>query len=111
MPFKKGQSGNPKGRPKIGGLFTKLVKAQFEKKVSYKGSSGRSRRVLFKEAFLDVVCRLALKGNEKMITLVAHYESGKPVETHEVEENVRHDISDELYDAITSGEYGKDKKK
>jgi hypothetical protein len=73
-PFKKGESGNPGGRPRTADL-SKAIRAYLES--SLRGNSDKTR--------LDALIERLYKNDPK--TLLA-YGFGKPVETHELGEQL-----------------------
>jgi hypothetical protein len=72
MPFVKGQSGNPNGRPKKGRTLTEEI----EKVLRGKGPDGRPNKALFAER----VVQLAIEGNVAASNLVLSYIDGKPLQ-------------------------------
>jgi hypothetical protein len=75
--FRKGQSGNPKGRPKSSRNVAMLLEEALFHKILIKDERG-SRRVTVVEAFIQRVTRDALKGDPravaKMLDLIRFYE-------------------------------------
>jgi len=67
-PFKKGESGNPNGRPKLPDLNEAMVKAL----LGEHGSEDNLKKVL------DKITKLALEGNLKAIELLLDRAYGKP---------------------------------
>jgi hypothetical protein len=72
MPFTKGQSGNPNGRPKKGRTLTEEI----ERVLRGKGPGGRPNKALFAER----VVQLAIEGNVAAANLVLSYIDGKPLQ-------------------------------
>ena len=62
--FKKGQSGNPQGRPKGSRNFSTEVKAMLKKRIRIT-DQGESKTVSYLEAALLRLCDKALKGNAR----------------------------------------------
>jgi hypothetical protein len=83
MPFVKGQSGNPNGRPKKGRSLTDEI----EKVLRCKGPDGRPNKALFAER----VVQMAIEGNVAAANLVLSYIDGKPLQSIDLtsEESVR----------------------
>lgn len=67
--FKKGQSGNPRGRKKGTKSPTSIMRALLDRKVEIR-DRGRSRKVPLMEAILLGSAHLALKGDVKNIALL-----------------------------------------
>ena len=82
MPFKKGQSGNPKGRPKKEKTLTSMIAKELEK-VDVKTSNGKT--ISRKEAIARVVTNLAVKGDFKALKMVFEYMDGKPEQRQEID--------------------------
>jgi hypothetical protein len=71
--WKKGQSGNPKGRPKGAKTFVTILDSLFQRPVTL-SEKGRSRTVSFLEAVILKYGELAMKGDTKIATfLLANY--------------------------------------
>jgi hypothetical protein len=80
-PFKKGQSGNPDGRPPI----VKDLKEFLQKRIS--DPALQDPEIINLEAIANKLVQLALKGNLKAIELIFNYAYGKPKEQLEKEIN------------------------
>lgn len=79
MPYKKGQSGNPGGRPKKGETFTDILRALGNKKdYTYEGN-----KITRKEGLANKVWEKALADNPDMFAVKLIYDraDGKAVET------------------------------
>lgn len=76
--FKKGQSGNPRGRPKGSRNITTLLEEALFRKVSIKDERG-ARKITFAEALMQKVTVDALKGDPralaKVIDLMKFYDA------------------------------------
>jgi len=88
MPFSKGQSGNPAGRPKRGQTFTETL-IKYGKK---KDKNGKKNH----EALCETLFDLALNGNDKTqipaIKYIMDRIDGKPAQT--VDANISGEIID-----------------
>ncbi len=67
--FQKGQSGNPKGRPKGAQSFQALFKTILDSKVPIRDENG-SRTVTVREALVRNPIKQALKGDSKTFTAI-----------------------------------------
>jgi len=67
--FKKGQSGNPKGRPKGARGLEKVVLEELKSKITV-NENGRSKKVKKVEAIAKQVVNKAMTGDVKSISLV-----------------------------------------
>ena len=75
--FKKGKSGNPKGRPSAGMSLTQLMKEHLEK-------IPEGSEISYKEAFISKVFARAYEGNDAYVKLVWNYVEGMPVQSVDV---------------------------
>jgi hypothetical protein len=77
MPFAKGQSGNPAGRPRKGKTFTETL----HKYLNKKGEDGRKNH----DALCETLINLALNGDDKTqipaIKYIMDRIDGKPAQT------------------------------
>ena len=93
-PFKKGQSGNPKGKPK-GTLSLKTLL------IDYLRSTDKGQKEANKDRLIKRIGKLSIvNGNEQMIKLIWNYIEGMPKETAEVNINLPIPISDVIKDAV-----------
>ena len=75
MPFKQGQSGNPKGRPKKGETLTDLLREKIDIPKTAKSKLTR------KEKIIETLITMAEAGDVPAIKYVFDRMDGKPVET------------------------------
>ena len=78
-PFKKGQSGNPKGRPKKGHAIADILNEIGEEKVTVNGLETTKKRVVLMKVYAE-----ALKGQNWAVHFIADRTEGKAVEKIEV---------------------------
>lgn len=90
--WKKGQSGNPNGRPKKGQTLTDLAN-------EYLNGTEPGEKVTRKEQFVRSVAVMAKKGDMAAIRLIWNYIDGMPVQKTEIDGQIRtrdfEDLSDE----------------
>lgn len=83
MPFKKGQSGNPKGRPpEADSIATEMRKILNEKAV---GKDGKELSLTHKEVFARSVLKSALEGNARAAQLLWNHVDGMPTQKNIVD--------------------------
>ena len=70
--FKKGQSGNPRGRPKGSRSLKSTIEKSFRRKVTMR-ENGQTRQVTVIEAVLAKQLESAMKGNLKSAELILKY--------------------------------------
>jgi hypothetical protein len=68
--FKKGASGNPKGRPKGSKNFNTIFERAFNEKVAVTDSKGRKRNITMLELSAKQLANIAGKGNLPAIKIV-----------------------------------------
>jgi len=78
--WKKGQSGNPGGRPKIGVSVTKLVAEALEHKITARGIDGKEKKAKVVEFLAEIIVARALKGDIPMIKAIWDRIDGLPVQ-------------------------------
>lgn len=107
-PFKKGQSGNPNGRPKGARSLTNLLKEALVK-------IGNGESEPYDEQLVKKVMTMAIKdGNEQMIKLCWNYLEGMPKEKKEIDltgsvsPEEKEKIADSVYELLNR-KTGKDK--
>ena len=84
MPFVKGQSGNPSGRPKAGFSIRGCLRASMGETITIPGKDGKPDTVLTKGAFLSSkLFQLAASGDLQAIKLCLDNVDGPPVQTVE----------------------------
>ncbi len=76
--FKKGESGNPKGRPKGALSFTTKVRAALMTVATTKDG----KKISLEKALIDKIMQKAIQeGNEQMIRLMWNYLDGMPAQS------------------------------
>jgi nitrogen fixation protein FixH len=93
MPWVKGQSGNPSGRPKAVAFAAVLAQGLAEVKA---GKTTRQR-------IAAVVLEKALKGDLDAIKWIVDRVDGRSPERLEVDATVRHPAAEETIDAVLAG--------
>ena len=78
--WKKGQSGNPGGRPKIGVSVTKLVAEALEHEVTARGIDGKEKKAKVVEFLAEIIVARALKGDISMIKAIWDRIDGLPAQ-------------------------------
>ena len=73
MPFVKGQSGNPSGKPRKGTTFSELFEKQLRKKVDVNGEKITYKELIVRRAILE-----AYKGDLRAIQFCVERLEGKP---------------------------------
>ena len=97
MPFKKGQSGNPGGRPK--GIHITALIREFAQKPVPGDESGLTRQ----ELLADLLWRMALKGNEMAYRTILERAEGKVKDRLELETRPALHFTDSQLALIASG--------
>jgi len=82
IPYKKGQSGNPEGRPKD--IITSLIKELLEQEVK----GGKTHAQLVAEAIVKLSEDSLFKGNVSAIKELLDRVEGKVPDTHKIESDV-----------------------
>lgn len=88
MPFVKGQSGNPKGRPKKGHTLSDAIKEALDKRDVQKGYDKVTRN----QAIAEVLTQEALKGNLTAINMVLDRMEGRPMIRQEIDMDAKMDV-------------------
>src|SRR6476646_213098 len=98
--FKKGQSGNPRGRKKGAKTFVAMLRAQVGQKIKI-SVGGKVRTVPLAEAFLMNLCRRALEGDRvataQLLSLMQRY---SPTGDEELEAYDLSRLSDDEFDEL-----------
>lgn len=79
--FRKGQSGNPKGRPPGARSFRKFFEEELERQLEVRDGSGRVKRVSPKQLIARKIVQQAISGSIKHIELVVQYDRYKDADT------------------------------
>ena len=86
--FKKGQSGNPKGRPKKGEAFSERIrKFLSDKNKEFANIEHLKDCKTREEALLKALYVNAMNGDDKNIKIIFEYAYGKPVQVNETDLN------------------------
>jgi len=78
IPFKPGQSGNPKGRPKGAKGLTSLLREALERSETVEDENGNKTQVKTSEVIIAKLLDMAKKGNQKSIQEIFDRIEGKP---------------------------------
>jgi len=89
IPFKPGQSGNPKGRAKKGTAVADILRAVGEAKYRAVDKDGSSRDITKIQAVIERIYMAALAGDMAASKLILEYEMGKPRQSVEIEQRGR----------------------
>jgi hypothetical protein len=77
--FKKGQSGNPKGRPKVSADLDQILSGELERAISLTWS-GETQEVSVREAIVKNLVAEAIKGNLRCLKILfKHLPQGKQI--------------------------------
>lgn len=94
--FKKGQSGNPAGKPKGAKHFTTIVREAMKEEAKIVGGGTME----IEKAIGKKVVQMALDGNEQMIKLIWNYMDGTPKATLEIDDARKDETKEQLADII-----------
>ena len=93
-PFKKGQSGNPKGRPKGSFSFKKTIYEEMEK--TFRTTvDGKRQTIEVGRGIIKAIALKAMKGDVRAAQFLQEVIEGKPISKHEIEGSLS--LMDELY--------------
>ena len=110
--WKKGQSGNPRGRPKKGTSLAELFRATMDEVRKIKNpDTKRERTIQIKKAFVEAVLGRAISGSDAAAKLVLEHTEGKPVQKIEDVTPGVAGLSQEELDEILAKVPGADKPK
>jgi hypothetical protein len=97
--FKKGKSGNPKGRPKLVQDFTTDFQDELEEIINIQ-EGGKSKPITKQRALIKRLVTNALSGNASAIKLVTMILSKMPVKVEDIEKDLSLDDAKILEDYI-----------
>ena len=83
--FKKGQSGNPKGRPPKGETLTDILRKQLDESAEFKDAKGKKTRKQLKEIISQRLISLAMSGDVSSLKYIFDRTDGYPTQAAKVE--------------------------
>ena len=98
--FKKGVSGNPKGRPKNNATFAETVLDEMQDKIMVK-ESGKPKKITKKQALAKKLVAEALNGKNSAIKLLLPILASEINQTKEVDEELSANDAQIIEDYIT----------
>ncbi len=98
--FKKGVSGNPKGRPKNNATFAETVLDEMQEKIMVK-ESGNPKKITKKQALAKMLVAEALNGKNSAIKLLLPILASEINQTKEVDEELSANDAQIIEDYIT----------
>ncbi len=98
--FKKGVSGNPKGRPKNNATFAETVLDEMQEKIMVK-ESGKPKKITKKQALAKKLVAEALNGKNSAIKLLLPILASEINQTKEVDEELSANDAQIIEDYIT----------
>ena len=99
--FKKGQSGNPKGKPKGTISLTSMIKRKLQELVP----DGKRQAI---EMLADNIIQDALEHNNKMRQLIWNYVDGMPKQGIDIKHTLKQILTEEQIDELLSRRAKKD---
>jgi hypothetical protein len=85
MPFTKGHSGNPDGRPPKSQALAEVMRAKLEEERQVIGKDGQKKKLKIKDIFTQKVINLALEGDMQAMKLIWNYIDGMPKQAIDLE--------------------------
>ena len=85
--FKKGESGNPKGRPRKDESLSDILRVQLNKRIA----GGESKK-LAKEAIVEAMIRLAVNGDLTAARMIMDRTEGTPKQTADINTQIEYTI-------------------
>ncbi len=70
--FKKGKSGNPKGRPKGSKNLESLLKVELKRKITLRDENGQAKKISVGEAIIKRLVQRAASGEPKSLQLIVN---------------------------------------